>query len=253
MLTSDVSRIEAACRVTADAVRLAARSARAGMTTRELDALVEDFIRSCDGEPAFKGYVVDGKAFPASVCTSIDDEVVHGIPGDRVLEEGMLLSIDIGVKKDGFYGDSATTVAIGMVDPEKARLMRVTRESLEHGIAVVRDGVPVHEIGRAVQEYCEANSFGVVRELCGHGVGSRLHMEPSVPNFVPTRSELRHFRNVPLTAGMTIAIEPMVNAGSHQVRVRKDGWTVVTADGAPSAHFEHTVLVTATGAEILTQ
>ena len=252
-IQSDIDRIEESCRITAETIRITAKYAVAGVTTKELDAIAEDFIRASGGVPAFKGYVVDGKKFPASICTSIDEEVVHGMPGERKLAEGEILSLDIGVYKDGFYGDSATTVAIGNISEEKAKLMRVTQESLQEGIAAVRDGAMVYDIGRAVQEYVERHGFSVVRELCGHGVGAKLHQEPSVPNFVPNFREKKFFRNVPLREGTTIAIEPMVNAGTYKVYVKRDGWTVVTADHAPSAHFEHTVLVTKTGATVLTQ
>ncbi|HZV12038.1 MAG TPA: type I methionyl aminopeptidase [Candidatus Kapabacteria bacterium] len=250
---SDIDFMEESCRITAEAIRLTARYAAPGVTTQELDVIADDFIRSSGGVPAFKGYVVDGKKFPAAICTSIDEEVVHGIPGERKLVEGEILSIDAGVYKNGFYGDSAFSVAIGKVSEEKEKLLRITQESLHEGIAVVRDGAMVYDIGRAVQEYVEEHGFSVVRELCGHGVGQKLHQEPSIPNFVPNFREKKFFRNVPLREGQTIAIEPMVNAGTHKVYVKRDGWTVVTADHAPSAHFEHTVLVTKSGAVILTQ
>ena len=253
VLKGDLALLEESCRITADAIRVVARYAAPGVTTKELDTIAEDFIRTCGGEPAFKGYRVDGKAFPASICTSVDEEVVHGIPSERKLTEGEILSIDAGVLKNGWYGDSAYSVGIGTISEEKERLLRVTRESLALGIAAARDGAPVWEIGKAVQAFVESHGFSVVRELCGHGVGKKLHMEPQVPNFVPKPSEKRWFKNVPLREGMTIAIEPMVNTGGHEVQVKRDGWTVVTADHSPSAHFEHTVLITKGDAIILTQ
>lgn len=253
LIKGDLALLEESCRITADTIRIVSRHAAPGVTTGELDAIAEDFIRTCGGTPAFKGYKVDGKSFPASICASVEDEVVHGIPGDRVLKEGEILSIDIGVLKNGWYGDSAYSVAIGAVSAQKQKLLRVTQESLAEGIAAARAGAPVWEIGKAVQTYVERNGFSVVRELCGHGVGKKLHQEPSVPNFVPNAFEKRYFKNVTLTEGLTIAIEPMVNLGGHQVQVKRDGWTVVTADHSPSAHFEHTILVTAGDAVILTQ
>lgn len=253
VVKGDLALLEESCRITADAIRVVARYVAPGVTTRELDGIAEDFIRTCGGVPAFKGYRVDGKAFPAAICTSIDDEVVHGIPSERVLKDGEILSLDVGVLKAGWYGDSAFSLGVGTISTEKERLLRVTRESLAEGIAAARAGAPVWEIGRAVQTFVEEHGFSVVRELCGHGVGKKLHQEPSVPNFVPAGMEKRWFKNVPLTEGLTIAIEPMVNAGGHEVVVKKDGWTVATADHSPSAHFEHTILVTSGEAVILTQ
>ncbi len=224
-----------------------------GVTTNELDRIAEDFILSRNGVPAFKGYVVDGRSFPASICASIDEEVVHGIPCDRKLVEGEILSVDIGVVKNGFYGDGASTVAIGKISEEKEKLMRVTEESLMEGIMTAADGAMTYDVGKAVQTHVEKHGFSVVRDLCGHGVGKQLHMEPSIPNFVPTLREKQFYKNSVLREGMTIAIEPMVNAGTWKVYQKKDGWTIVTADHSPSAHFEHTVLVTKTGAVVLTK
>lgn len=253
VLKGDLALMEESCRITADAIAVVARFAAPGVTTLELDKIAEDFIRTCGGEPAFKGYKVDGKSFPASICTSVEEEVVHGIPSSRKLVEGEILSIDAGVLKNGWYGDSAYSVGIGTISVEKEKLLRVTKESLFEGIAAARDGAPVWEIGKAVQTYVEKYGFSVVRELCGHGVGRKLHQEPQVPNFVPKQSEKRWFKNVPLKDGMTIAIEPMVNIGGCEVNVKRDGWTVFTADHSPSAHFEHTILITKGDAVILTQ
>jgi methionyl aminopeptidase len=217
------------------------------MTTLELDKVAEDFIRSMGGEPAFKGYGWDKKnLFPATLCTSIDAEVVHGIPSKRMLKDGDLLSIDVGVKKNGFYGDGACSFAIGEVSEEKQRLMCVTQESLVKGIEQAVAGKRVHDVSNAIQHHVEANGFSVVRDLVGHGVGRQLHEEPSIPNFGEPGT------GVVLKDGMTLAIEPMVNAGTWRVKIAADGWTVLTVDGKPSAHFEHTIAIVHGKAEILT-
>lgn len=235
------------CRIVAEVLRLIGAMIRPGITTRDLDAMAEDFIRAQGGEPAFKGYGRDTRnLFPASLCTSINDEVVHGIPGDRVLEEGDIISIDVGVKKNALYGDGAWTFAVGLVSEDKKRLMKVTEESLHRGIGIARGNNRVHDISAVIQAHVEASGFSVVRDLVGHGVGRELHEEPAVPNFGTAGTGMM------LKAGMTLAIEPMVNAGAYQVRVDGDGWTIRTRDGKPSAHFEHTVLITEGEPEILT-
>lgn len=243
----EIELIRESCRIVADVLKVVGARAKPGSTTIELDKVAEEYIRSMGGEPAFKGYGWDKKnLFPATLCTSIDSEVVHGIPGKRVLKDGDLLSIDVGVKKNSFYGDGACSFAIGEVSEEKQRLMRVTQESLEKGIQQAVVGKKVHDISYAVQQYVEEHGFSVVRDLVGHGVGRKLHEEPSVPNFgeAGTGAELKD--------GMTLAIEPMVNAGSWRVKVARDGWTVLTVDGKPSAHFEHTIAIVGGKAEILT-
>jgi methionyl aminopeptidase len=243
----EIELIRVSSRIVADVLKLVSSHIRPGVTTLELDKMAEDFIRSMGGEPAFKGYGWDKKnLFPATLCTSIDAEVVHGIPGKRILKNGDLLSIDVGVKKDGFYGDGAWSFAVGEISEEKSRLMRVTEESLsigiEHAIAEKR----VHDISFAIQKHVEENGFSVVRDLVGHGVGKNLHEEPSVPNFGEEGTGPK------LKNGMTLAVEPMVNAGTWRVKVAVDGWTVLTADGRPSAHFEHTIAIINDKAEILT-
>jgi methionyl aminopeptidase len=243
----EIELIRGSSRIVADVLKLVGERARPGTTTLELDKVAEEYIRSMDGEPAFKGYGWDKKnLFPATLCTSIDAEVVHGIPSKRVLREGDLLSVDVGVRKNGFYGDGAWSFAIGDIAEEKRRLMHVTEESLMKGIEKARVGNRVHDISFAVQQHAEANGFSVVRDLVGHGVGKKLHEEPSVPNFGEpgTGPELKN--------GMTLAIEPMINYGTWEVRMAQDGWTIVTADGKPSAHFEHTVAIVDSRAEILT-
>jgi methionyl aminopeptidase len=243
----EIELIRESSRIVADVLKLVGAQVRSGITTLELDRTAEDYIRSRGGEPAFKGYGWDkSNLFPATLCMSIDEEVVHGIPGKRVLKDGELLSIDVGTKKNGFYGDGAWSFAVGEISEEKLRLMRVTEESLLIGIEQAVVGNRVHDISNAIQQYVEANGFSVVRDLVGHGVGKKLHEEPSVPNYgEPGTGPV-------LKNGMTLAIEPMVNAGTWRVKVAADGWTVLTADGRPSAHFEHTVAIKNGKAEILT-
>ena len=209
--------------------------------------MAEEFIRSQHAVPAFKGYGSDKRnLYPASLCISIDDEVVHGIPGNRKLQEGEIVSIDVGVKKNEFFGDGAWTFCVGKVSPDKERLMKVTEESLLIGIAQARHGGHVHDISAAVQQHVEQAGFSVVRDLVGHGVGRNLHEEPAVPNFGKAGT------GPLLSSGMTLAIEPMVNFGEYDVHVDSDGWTIRSADGSPSAHFEHTIVVTENEPMILT-
>jgi len=213
-----------------------------GVTTAALDAFAERRVRAAGGVPAFKGY----HGFPATLCISVNEEVIHGIPGPRALREGDIASIDLGVVLDGFFGDAAVTVPVGRISDEAAELLRVTEEALYLGIERARAGNRVSDIGHAVQRHVEAHGFSVVREFVGHGVGRTMHEEPQVPNYVDAKC------NQKLRPGMTIAIEPMVNAGQPGVKILKDGWTVVTQDGSLSAHFEHTVLITEGEPEILT-
>lgn len=214
-----------------------------GISTGEIDHFAESRCKDLRVIPAFKGY----HGFPASVCISINDEVVHGIPSyKRNLKEGDIVGLDFGVIYEGWFGDSARTVAVGKVSPEAQKLMDVTLESLNLGIQECREGNRLFDIGHAVQKYVEGYGYGVVREFVGHGIGRALHEEPQVPNYGPKGKGLL------LKAGMILAIEPMINAGSHEVRVLKDGWTAVTLDRSLSAHFEHTVAITPSGPEILT-
>ena len=234
-------------RIVSDVLRLMKRMIRPGVTTLELDMIAEEYIRSQSAEPAFKGYGNDAaNLYPASLCTSVNDEVVHGIPGNRKLQSGDIISIDVGVKKNGFYGDGAWTFEVGKTSNENVRLMKVTEESLYKGIEKAHAGNHVHDISAAVQKHVEKEGFSVVRELVGHGVGRQLHEEPAVPNFG------KEGTGQVLQAGMTLAIEPMVNYGAYKVRFDDDGWTVRTSDGTPSAHFEHTVLITEREPLILT-
>jgi methionyl aminopeptidase len=243
----EIDFIKESCRIVAETLRLAKSHVRVGVTTFELDSIAEDYIRSNNGSPAFKGYSQGGlPGFPGSVCTSVNDAVVHGIPGQVKLEEGDIVSLDVGVLKNNFYGDAAITVAVGNISEEKRKLLEVTEKSLYLGIEQAKSGNRIHDISAAVQDYVEHNGFSVVRDLCGHGVGKFLHEDPAVPNFG------RKGTGSKLKKGMTIAIEPMVNAGGYEVMSASDGWTVLTADGSPSAHFEHTILILDNSPEILT-
>lgn len=235
------------CRIVRDVLRLLKNRICSGVTTKELDEIAEEFIRSQGGIPAFKGYGNDKRnVFPASLCTSIDDEVVHGIPANRKLQDGEIISIDVGVKKNNFFGDGAWTFPVGKISDDKVRLMKITEESLYKGIEQARSGNRVHDVSAAVQTCVEDAGFSVVRDLVGHGIGRNLHEEPAVPNYGEAGTGMI------LREGMTLAIEPMVNFGTFRVRVENDGWTIRTADYAPSAHFEHTILVTGDQPEILT-
>jgi methionyl aminopeptidase len=219
-----------------------------GVTTGELDRIAEELTRRRGARPAFKGYEVHGRTFPSSLCVSVNQEVVHGIPSDtRVLTEGDIVGLDFGVCYHEFYGDAAVTVAVGQVDPASQRLMRATQEALTRGIEQVRVGNRLGDVSAAIQERVERDGFSVVRDFVGHGIGKRLHEEPQVPNFGPPN------RGVRLRAGMVLAIEPMVNAGRAAVTISDDGWTAVTTDGARSAHFEHSVAVTEAGPYVLSQ
>lgn len=235
-------------KIVADVLNLVGSSVRPGITTEELDRIAEEYIRAQDAVPAFKGYGSDKRnLFPATLCISVDDVVVHGIPGGFRLEEGQIVSLDVGVKKNGYYGDGARTFPVGRVSDEKARLMRVTEEALQEGIRNATAGRRLHDISAAVQHHVEDAGFSVVRDLVGHGIGKNLHEEPAVPNFGTEGTGLV------LQSGMTLAIEPMVNAGTFKVMMDADGWTVRTSDGRPSAHFEHTVVVRSAEADILTR
>ncbi len=214
-----------------------------GVTTADLDAAAERLVRAAGAEPAFKGY----RGYPRTLCASVNEQVVHGIPSARALVEGDIISLDMGVKLNGFYGDSAVTVPVGRVSDVAATLLRVTQESLEKGIEQVRLGGRISDIGHAIQQHVEAHGLSVVREFVGHGIGSALHEEPQIANYGEPG------RGPRLAEGMTLAIEPMVNVGRPAVKVLADGWTAVTKDGSLSAHFEHTVAVTKNGPLVLTR
>ena len=246
-LPREIEIMKESCKIVAEILRLLKGMIRPDIMTKELDQFAEEFIRSQGAEPAFKGYGSDKKnLFPATLCISIDDEVVHGIPSNRKLQEGEIIAIDVGVKKNNYFGDGAWTYAVGKISDDKVKLLRATEQALEVGIKQARAGNHVHDISAAVQSFVEKQGFSVVRDLVGHGVGQKLHEEPAIPNFGEPRT------GPLLQKGMTLAIEPMVNFGTYRVRIDSDGWTVRTADGLPSAHFEHTVLVTDNNPEILT-
>ena len=218
------------------------REIKVGVTTKQLDAIAEDYIRSQGAIPSFKGY----GGFPGSVCTSVNDEIVHGIPSDRKLKQGDIISIDMGSYIGGFHGDAARTYAVGEIAPEAQKLIDVTKQSFFEGIQYAKQGCRLNEIGTAIQKYVEKNGFSVVRDYVGHGIGRKLHEDPSVANYKEQR------KGVTLKQGMVLAIEPMVNMGSYQLKVLKDGWTAVTKDGLYAAHYENTVVITSGEPEILT-
>jgi methionyl aminopeptidase len=243
----DIDYIRESCRLVAETLQLLKSKVKPGVTTKELDEIAEDYILSNNAAAAFKGYSQAGSFnFPASICTSVDDEIVHGIPGSRVLKEGEIVSLDVGVLKHGYYGDAALSVAVGEITEDKKKLLNVTEESLYKGIEEAKINNRVHDISSAIQLHVESNGFSVVRELCGHGVGKFLHEDPSIPNFGKKGTGAK------LKKGMTLAVEPMVNMGKYGVKTNKDGWTVLTIDGLPSAHFEHTILISNGKPEILT-
>jgi methionyl aminopeptidase len=244
----EIEAMRAANMIVADVLAELRQQVRPGLGTAEMDRVAEELTRRRGAVPAFKGYEVHGRVFPKSVCISINEEVVHGIPSDmRILREGDIVGIDFGVCYQGFYGDAALTVAVGRADGEAVRLMHATEEALWCGIEQVRVGKRVGDVSAAIQEHVEHEGFSVVRDFVGHGIGRRLHEEPQVPNF-GTRD-----RGVRLREGMVLAIEPMVNAGASEVMIKEDGWTAVTKDGSRSAHFEHSVAVTRNGPYVLSQ
>ena len=245
----EVDRIRIACGVVAEVLELARALAKPGVTTAYLDKEAEKRIIERSAEPAFKGHGGHGKRppFPASLCTSLNDEVVHGIPDERELRQGDLLSVDVGARYRGYYGDGATTLAIGDVAPEARRLMDVCREALGLAIQAAGPGKRLADVSRTVQRHVEGNGFSVVRDLVGHGIGASLWEEPQVPNFYSPK-----FRDVVLRPGMVLAIEPMINAGSWRVKTLANRWSVVSRDGSLSAHFEHSIAITPDGTEVLT-
>jgi methionyl aminopeptidase len=243
--SQEIEKMRRAGRVVREVLELVRGLVKPGATTLDLEKAAEARIRELGAKPAFKGY----HGFPCVLCTSVNSEVVHGIPSaKRVLQEGEIVSVDCGAVIDGYFGDAAITVPVGeKIDPQTARLVKVTEASLQAAIAVVRPGATLGDVGAAVQGVVEAEGFSVVRDFVGHGIGVHMHEDPQVPNFGEAG------RGMKLRAGMVIAIEPMVNAGRPDVVVLGDGWTAVTADGSMSAHFEHSVAVTATGARVLTE
>lgn len=238
----DLKLMREACVISARALKLGGEAVQPGVTTGEIDRIIRQYIESTGAKPNFLGY----GGFPASACISVNETVIHGIPGKYVIKEGDIVSIDVGAKLNGFNGDNAATFAAGRISAEAQALMDATRESLYEGIKMATAGNRIGDIGAAVQRYVEMRGYSVVRQFVGHGVGTDLHEDPSVPNFGTPG------RGVKLLPGMTLAIEPMVNTGTHEVKILGDGWTTVTADGRLSAHFEHTVAITPDGPVIMT-
>jgi methionyl aminopeptidase len=238
----EIEVMREAGRVTATALRLVGEAVRPGVTTLALDQIAEEYIRSEGATPAFLGY----HGFPGTLCTSVNEQVVHGIPGSRVLQDGDILSVDCGAVVDGYFGDAALTFPVGAVSEQAASLLKATRECLVAGVAKARPDMRLYDIGSAVQQVAETAGFSVVREYVGHGIGRAMHEEPQIPNFGQAG------KGPQLKSGMVFAIEPMINAGSYEVKSLDDGWTVVTGDGTLSAHFEHTVAITDDGPVILT-
>lgn len=239
----ELSLMREACRISAGALRVAGEAVQPGVTTEEIDRIAYEYIIKQGAKPNFLNY----NGFPATACISINDEVIHGIPSKkRVIREGDIVSIDLGAVLDGYNGDNAATFAAGKISPEAERLINTTRESLYKGIEAAVAGGRIGDISSAVQKYCEERGFSVVRDFVGHGIGAKLHEDPSVPNYGTPG------RGVRLLPGMTLAIEPMINMGGYEVRQLSDGWTIKTKDGGLSAHFEHTVAITADGPKILT-
>ncbi len=243
----EIARMRAASAVVAEVLATLRDHAKPGVTTGELDAIAEDLTRKRGAKPAFKGYVVQGRTFHHSVCISINDEVIHGVPSKkRALNEGDIVGLDFGVSIDGYFGDSAMTVPVGTVSSKAQRLMDVTKAALQAGIEAVRPGNYIADVSAAIQDVAEGAGYSLVREFVGHGIGRKLHEDPQVPNYRTGT------RGVQIKEGLVIAIEPMVNEGTPEVYVRDDGWTAVTRDGRLSAHFEHSVAATADGPYILT-
>ena len=237
-----IEKMRVSGKLLAEVERLLAKEVKPGITTAYLNRIAEDFILSHNATPSFKGY----GGFPATLCTSINEEVVHGFPSERVLVEGDILSVDMGCILDGYHSDMARTYAVGRVSSEAQRLMDVTKQSFFEGIAFAKEGNYLNDIGTAIQKYVERNGFSVVRSFVGHGIGRNMHEDPQIPNYKTLG------RGIRLEAGMTLAIEPMVNTGTHHVMVLKDGWTAVTKDGKLAAHYENTILVKKGDPEILT-
>ncbi len=239
---SEIDLLREPCAIVRDTLAYVGSKVKPGITTAELDAFAEEYIRSRGAEPSCLGYC----GYPASICASVNEEVVHGIPGERHLREGDIISVDLCAYKNGFHGDGARTFAVGRIDEEKQKLIRVTEECFWEAIKNLRAGTPLYDIGAAVQAHAESNGFSVVREFVGHGIGREMHEDPSVPNFGKRGTGIR------LKAGMVLCIEPMILAGKREVDVLSDGWTAVTRDKKPAAHYENTVVIREDGVEILT-
>jgi len=239
----EIDLIAASCQIVADTLEMLSDHIQPGAKITDLDKLAEEFIISRGARPAFKGYM----GFPATLCVSVDDEVVHGIPNKRYLQEGQIVGIDCGAEKDGYYGDHAITFSVGNISNSRKKLMDTTKDCLMRGISEAKPGNYVSDIGFAIQSHAEKNGYSVVRELVGHGIGSDLHEEPQIPNYGQPKQGYK------LCEGMCIAIEPMINMGNKDIKTDADGWTIRTLDGEVSAHFEHTIAITSDGPRVLSE
>lgn len=238
----EIARIRESCRLVVQSFAIVEDIIRPGISTQEIDRAVVKFIRSKNARAAFKGF----NGYPASTCISVEEQVVHGVPGTRILKDGEIVSVDIGIEKNGYYGDAAKTFSVGNISEDRKRLMEATKNALYKGIAAAIVGNRLSDISNAVQVYVEDKGFSVVRDLVGHGIGTKLHEPPQIPNYG------KPHRGPRLKPGMTLSIEPMVNMGGYEVKTLDDEWTVITLDGLPSAHFEHTIVITDNEPEILT-
>ena len=244
---AEIDTMRRASVIVAEVLQTLKETVKPGMTTLDLDELAERLTYEKGAKPAFKGYAVAGRVFKHSLCTSVNEEIVHGIPSDRVLREGDILGMDFGVLYEGFYGDSAVTVGLGQVSPEARRLMQVTETALSEGIEVLREGNRLGDLGNTIQGIAEESGYSVVREFVGHGIGKKLHEEPPVPNYGDAGTGYR------LRTGMVLAVEPMINAGKKEISILEDGWTAVTRDRSLAAHFEHSIAITADGPYVLSR
>jgi methionyl aminopeptidase len=245
----EIAIMRQAGRIVGEVLGILAQQARPGMKTKELDMIAQKELKRLGGKSSFKGY----RGFPASICTSVNDEIVHGIPGERVLKDGDVVSLDFGAIYDGFQGDAAITVAVGDASPEAGRLIEATRQALEKGIAAARAGATLGDISAAIQSYAESQGYSVVREYTGHGIGREMHEDPQIPNCTEPPYGIKPGAGPVLKKGMTLALEPMLNTGDWHTRVADDHWTVLTVDGGLSAHFEHTIAINDNEPEVLTR
>jgi methionyl aminopeptidase len=245
----EIATMRQAGQIVGDILKILSERIKPGMKTKELDIIAENELKKRGAESSFKGY----RGFPATVCVSVNDQIVHGIPGDRVLKEGDIVSLDFGAIYEGMHGDAAVTVPVGEVSPEARRLIEATRGALESGIAAARDGARLGDISAAIQNYAESRGYSVVREYTGHGIGRQMHEDPQIPNCTDPPYGLKPGTGPVLKKGMTLALEPMLNTGGWRTHVGDDRWTVSTADGSLSAHFEHTIAVNSNEPEVLTK
>jgi methionyl aminopeptidase len=246
---AEIDLMRQSCKIVAEILKILAEQIKPGMKTKDMDIIAERELKKRGAESSFKGY----RGYPATVCVSVNDEIVHGIPGDRVFKEGDIVSLDFGAKYQGFHGDAAVTVPIGKVSAEAMRLIETTKSALESGVAAAKAGAKLGDVSAAIFNYAKSRGYSLVREYTGHGIGRKMHEEPQIPNSIEPPYGLQAGTGVVLKKGMTLALEPMLNAGDWHTRVADDQWTVLTADGSLSAHFEHTIAVDDNEAEVLTR